>query len=230
MKYGAIIFDLDGTLLDTLDDLTAAVNHAFTAYGLTAFDRDRVRRYVGNGVPKLIERALYYAETGEEPDMDGGNKVDGGMKNLLLSLFTDYYDAHNADLTKPYRGITDMISEVKALGVKTAIVTNKYDGAAQALKRRFFPAVDLVVGARSGIRPKPAPDGVDFALSALGADRERAVYAGDGETDMLTAKNSGLAAIAVTWGFRDERCLRSFGPTYVVNEPREIVDILRGKI
>lgn len=227
MKFEAVIFDLDGTLLNTLDDLTAAVNHALNAFGLRSLDLNTVRRYVGNGVPKLIERALYYATTGEEPDLENGKFEDRALFNSCLAVFTEYYNAHNADRTAPYAGVSEMLAAVKAAGLKTAVVTNKYDGAAQALKSVFFKNIDLVVGARDGIRPKPAPDGVYKALELLHADVKRAVYVGDGETDMLTAKNCGMPVIAVTWGFRDESVLRTFGPDHIVDTPSALADTLK---
>lgn len=226
MMLRAVIFDLDGTLLDTLDDLTAAVNHALGAFGLGALDRVRIRRYVGNGVPKLIERVLYYVTTGNEPDLDNGNLSDRALFNACLAVFTEYYNEHNADLTRPYDGIAEMLCGVKASGLKTAIVTNKYDGAAQALKNRFFADADIVVGARDGIRPKPAPDGVYYALEALGVDKSQAVYVGDGETDIATAKNCGMLVIAVAWGFRDRKVLEGLAPDFIIDTPSELIDVL----
>ncbi len=222
-----VIFDLDGTLLDTLDDLTSAVNHSLKTFGYGEFDRNRVRRYVGNGVPKLMERALYFATTGEEPDLENGTFDDRSLFNACLAVFTEYYDKHNADLTKPYDGIPELLDRVKACGLKSAIVTNKYEGAAKELKERFFGTVDVVVGARPGIRPKPAPDGVNEALRSLGSAAEKAVYIGDGETDMKTAAACGMPVVAVTWGFRDENVLRTFDPDCVINSPDEFFGALR---
>lgn len=218
----AIIFDLDGTLLDTLDDLTDALNHAFFALNLCAVDRARVRRYVGNGVPKLIERALYFATTGREPDLNGQNDTDAQKLSACLKIFTEYYDAHSADKTKPYDGVCDMLVEVARRGIKSAIVTNKYEQAAKALKDRFFGTVDVIVGARDGVRPKPAPDGVYLALEGLGECKENAVYVGDGETDILTAEACGMPVIAVTWGFRDRDVLEKLSPDAVIDSPSEL--------
>ena len=226
MKINTIIFDLDGTLLNTLDDLTAAVNHALGAFGLGALDVNRVRRYVGNGVPKLMERALYYIDTGVEPDLDGGAYADKAKLDACLAVFTEYYDKHNADLTAPYAGVAQMLDAVKAKGLKSAIVTNKYDGAAQALKAVFFKSVDAVVGAREGVRPKPSPDGVYKALEILGADKTRAVYVGDGETDVATAKNAGMPVVAVTWGFRDRDVLQKLSPDFMIDAPSELLPAL----
>lgn len=226
MKIDAVIFDLDGTLLDTLGDLTSAVNHALGACGFDIFDRERVRRYVGNGVPKLIDRALRFAVYGQEPSEDDGAFCDRGLFDKCLAAFTEYYDAHNADTTAPYAGIADMLGVVKARGLKSAIVTNKYDGAAQALKNKFFGAVDVVVGAAPDIRPKPAPDGVYKALSIIGSDVSRAVYVGDGETDVETAKRCGMPVVAVSWGFRDRAMLKSLGPNFLIDAPRELLPTL----
>lgn len=224
-KLQAVIFDLDGTLLDTLDDLTAATNYALSRFGYGAFDKDRVRRYVGNGVPKLIERALCYATTGCEPTESGGFS-DRALFDACLAIFTEYYGEHSADLTAPYDGVTELISELKRRGIKTAIVTNKYEAAAKALKARFFAGIDAVVGAADDIRPKPAPDGVYKALGVLGVDKSRCVYVGDGETDMKTAKNCGISVVAVTWGFRDERVLRAFEPDRIIHKPSELLAAL----
>ncbi|MDE6293373.1 MAG: HAD family hydrolase [Clostridiales bacterium] len=222
-----IVFDLDGTLLDTLDDLTAAVNHALTAFGLAPIAKLRVREFVGNGVPKLIERAVYFATTGKVPNIDGENDIDRSLVSACLALCTEYYDKHSMDHTAPYDGIKDMLSAVKDSGLKSAIVTNKYHAAACELKDIFFPTVDIIIGTQDGIRPKPAPDGVHKALELLGSDTAHAVYVGDGETDMKTAASCGMPAVAVTWGFRDEKVLRAFDPEFIIDKPSQLLDVLR---
>lgn len=222
-----VVFDLDGTLLDTLDDLTAAVNHALRAFGLAASDKARVRRYVGDGVPKLIERSVYFAVTGKEPSMSETNDCDRSLVSACLAVFTEYYDKHNSDLTKPYDGVTELLHALDDHGIKTAIVTNKYDGAARELKQVFFPTVGYIVGAQDGIRPKPAPDGVFKALELLGSTVKNSVYVGDGETDMKTAKACGMPVVAVTWGFRDAKVLRAFEPDYIIDKPSQLFDVLR---
>ncbi len=225
-KIDTVVFDLDGTLLNTLDDLTAAVNHALGAFGFAPLAIERVRRYVGNGVPKLIDRALYFSQTGADPT-EADAFDDRSLAHACLAVFTEYYDKHNADMTKPYDGVAEMLQAVAACGLKSAIVTNKYDGAAQILKRRFFGSVDVVVGAREGVRPKPATDGVYMALEELHADKSRAVYVGDGETDIATAKNCGMPVVAVSWGFRDRTALAALNPDYIIDDPRELVKTLR---
>lgn len=226
MHINSIIFDLDGTLLDTLDDLTAAVNYALTAFGLAPIAKSRVRGFVGNGVTKLIERAVYFATVGT--DLDGENDPDRSLTSACLALFTEYYDKHSSDMTAPYAGVPAMLQAVKDSGLKSAIVTNKYDGAARQLKDIFFGTVDIIIGAQDGIRPKPAPDGVLKALELLGSDVSRAVYVGDGETDMKTAKACGMPVMAVTWGFRDMRVLKEFNPDYILDKPSELLNALRG--
>ena len=227
MHIDSIIFDLDGTLLDTLDDLTAAVNRALISFSLPPITKERARRYVGNGVPKLIERAVYFATTGSEPDLDGGNACDRSLVSACLALFTEYYDKHSQDYTAPYAGVLEMLAAVKDIGLKSAIVTNKYDAAARKLKDIFFPTVDLIIGASKTIRPKPSPDGVHKALELLGSSASRSVYVGDGETDMKTAFGCGMPAVAVTWGFRDESVLREFNPAFIIDSPSELLDALR---
>ena len=223
----SIIFDLDGTLLDTLDDLTAAVNHALTAFGLAPIAKTRVRSFVGDGVKKMIERAVYFASVGKMPDMDGDNDCDKSLVSACLTLFTEYYDKHSSDFTAPYVGVSDMLNAAKDLGLKTAIVTNKYDGAAKELKDIFFRSVDLIIGSQDGIRPKPAPDGVYMALRLLNSDAKHSIYVGDGETDMKTAKACGMPVVAVTWGFRDARVLKEYNPDFIIDKPSELFDALR---
>lgn len=222
MKIKAIVFDLDGTLLDTLGDIADAMNYALNSVGRQSIALDRVRRFVGNGVPKLVERALEYT------------RADGAAQNTecldeCLERFTGYYDKHNADKTKPYDGVPEMLRAIKAHGLSTAINTNKYYGAACALKERFFNDVDVVVGASPDIRPKPSPDGAQKALRTLGVSAANAIYVGDGETDIATARNSGLLIAAVTWGFRDRAELEALKPDWIIDAPNELVPMLIGE-
>ena len=221
-KITAVIFDLDGTLLNTLDDLTAAIDYALEATGFFApLDSGTVRRLVGNGVPKLVERALKLC--GDE----SLSRFDE-----CLARFTEYYGEHSADKTALYDGVAEMLDGVKARGIKTAVVTNKYDEAAQALKKRMFDCVDYVVGAREGVPPKPDPTGERLALDALGSDKEHAVHVGDGEVDILTARNAGLPVVAVTWGFRDRGELERLAPDYIIDKPSELLTLIEkiGKV
>lgn len=207
----AVIFDLDGTLLNTLDDLADAVNYALRELGRRELDVSVVRQLVGNGVPKLIERAL------DRTGGDGGEDFD-----KCLALFKMFYGAHGTDKTRLYDGVADALAELKAKGIKTAVVTNKYDESAQQMKRKYFDGVDFIVGARDGIRPKPSTDGVVCALDVLGVNRADAVYVGDGETDIATAKAAGLPVIAVSWGFRDRALLETLAPDAIIDSPSEL--------
>ncbi|MCH5158652.1 MAG: HAD-IA family hydrolase [Clostridiales bacterium] len=219
-KIKAVIFDLDGTLIDTLDDLTDAVNVALGKLSKRKIDRETTRRFVGNGVGKLMNRALWHTEGKSSEDIHPDY-------NKALADFTAYYDKHSADKTRLYDGVKEMLDGVHSLGIKTAVVTNKYDGAAQALKAKLFPEVNFLVGLTEGIRPKPARDGVDTALSLLGAERGGVVYVGDGEVDVETAKNADLPMIAVTWGFRDRALLESLKPDKVIDKPCELISIIK---
>ena len=210
--YDVYIFDLDGTLLDTLRDLAASCNHAMRAMGFAEHSIDEVRRFVGNGVRKLIERAV--------PD---------GERNPLfeqtLAIFRQHYMAHSLDTTRPYPGIIELLQELKSQGKAVAVVSNKFDAATKSLCRHFFGGlVDVAIGESGQIRKKPAPDTVNEALRQLGVGKERAVYVGDSDVDLQTAVNSDLPCISVLWGFRDRDFLAAHGATMFVQTPEEILD------
>lgn len=209
-----IVFDLDGTLLNTLDDLMDSVNFALSTFGYPSRTYDEVRQFVGNGVRKLVERAL--------PD---GHK---DMTDAVLVTFSAHYDKNKNNKTAPYAGIVDMLHTVKAAGFKTAIVSNKYERAVIELaETEFAGCIDVAVGERAGVNPKPAPDGVFEALRVLGTDPKDAVYVGDSDVDVATAKNAGLAMIGVTWGFRDRALLEEKGADRIVDDPRDILAAVR---
>lgn len=219
-----IIFDLDGTLLNTLDDLAAAVNFALGRLGYNGLDTGKVRDFVGNGIRKLTDRALAFASSnGETTELT--EKNEQGEKCYELCL--EYYQAHGADKTRLYDGIERLLAELKSMGIKTAVVTNKVDDAVKKLHGIFFPSVDFAVGISDAVRPKPSCDGVNAALKALGANRSDAVYVGDGETDIATAKNAGLPVVAVSWGFRDRDFLQTLEPDHIIDEPSELITILK---
>lgn len=174
MQVKAIVFDLDGTLLDTLDDLWLSVNYTMDKLGFPHRDRREVRGFLGSGVRVLVEKSL--------PE----DKKD--MTDECLSVFKAYYDVHKDDNTRPYDGVIDMLKAVRAAGLKSAIVSNKYDAAVQQLKNVTFNGlVDFAVGEGNGIKTKPAPDGVLLALKNLGVSKDEAVYVGDSEVDLKTA-------------------------------------------
>ncbi len=212
MRYKTVIFDLDGTLLDTVADLSGSVNAALTAYGLPQRSVDEVRSFVGNGIRNLIERAA-----GEvAPDLLEG----------VFAAFKAHYAAHCEDETKPYEGILELLRALKAQGVACAVVSNKADFAVKKLAKSYFG--DLFVAAvgeneAAGIRKKPAPDSLLAVMRALGAARETTVYVGDSEVDIQTAKNAAVDCISVTWGFKDREFLLREGATRLVDSPAEIL-------
>lgn len=214
MKYKAIIFDLDGTLTDTLVDLAASANHALASMGMPQRSIEEVRQFVGNGVRKLIERAV---PTGtSEADFE-----------RCFANFRQYYLVHCQDNTCLYPGVASMLQELKGKGLKLAIVSNKLQSGVDELYRAYFQdLVDVAIGEREGIVRKPAPDMVEIALSELGVTKEEAVYVGDSEVDVLTAQNSGLPCISVLWGFRDRDILLAHGATCLVERPEEICGIV----
>ena len=207
------IFDLDGTLLDTLGDLAASVNYALTTCDMPTRSIDEVRRFVGNGVRLLMERAV--------PD---------GAQNPhfqeAFDCFRQHYLQHSLDTTRPYDGITETLTALKARGDRLAVVSNKFMAATQELCHHFFPdTIEVAIGEHesAGIRKKPAPDTVFEALRQLGVDRETTVYVGDSDVDILTARNAGLPCISVLWGFRDRDFLLQHGATTFISSPTELL-------
>lgn len=212
--YKLAVFDMDGTILDTLEDLKDSTNFALEKCGYPMRSYDEVRRFVGNGIRKLIERAVPKGLTVEQIDR-------------VHEVFTEHYKVHCADKTKAYDGIKPLLEKLRASGVKTAVVSNKADYGVQELCREYFDGLfDYAVGEREGIRRKPAPDAVNEALRVLGIDKSEAVYIGDSDVDFETAKNAELPCISVLWGFRDEEFLREKGATLFVRDPAEIYDII----
>lgn len=209
-----IIFDLDGTLLDTLDDLMDSVNFALSRQSFPLRTKDEIRSFVGNGIKLLVERAVP-KDTGED------------TFNICFKDFCEYYKLHMEDKTAPYSGILNMLAVLKNEGFKTAIVTNKADFAAQGLCRRIFgDNISLIVGSVDGRPNKPAPDGVYYALETLGSKAENAVFVGDSDVDILTAKNAGLSSIGVLWGFRDRGVLENSGADKIVKTAEELQNLL----
>lgn len=209
--FDTYIFDLDGTLLSSLDDLAASTNYALRWAGMPERTTEEVRMFVGNGVKLLMERAI--------PD---------GLQNPrfeeVYAKFREHYLKHNLDRTHPYEGVIGMLRELKRRGKKLAIVSNKFYAATQELVRHFFAdTIEVAIGERENIRKKPAPDTVLEALRQLGAPKEGAVYVGDSDVDVMTAKNSGLPCISVLWGFRDKEFLIKHGATLFVEKPQEIL-------
>lgn len=210
----AIIFDLDGTLLDTLHDLTDSVNYVLTNHNMKNRTVDEIRSFIGNGVPTLIARSVPAG-------------TDKAVTDVCVKEMAEYYKDHADIKTKPYDGIAELLSALNEKGIKTAVVTNKVENAATILcKNEFGDAFDCVIGDNGKDRLKPFPDNVFRALDILGFPREEVLYAGDSDVDMITAENAGLRSIGVTWGFRDEDVLRKNGADFIVHYPTEILKIL----
>ena len=213
ITYSTYIFDLDGTLLNTLGDLAASVNYALRTHGMPEHSIDDVRRFVGNGVRLLMERAIPDGEA--NPDFEA-----------TFAMFRQHYMQHSLDTTKPYEGIPETLAELKARGCHLAVVSNKMMAATQELIRHFFPdTISVAIGENeaAGIRKKPAPDTVFAALQQLGMGKENAVYVGDSDVDIQTAANSGLPCISVLWGFRDRDFLIQHGAETFASVPSELL-------
>lgn len=204
MEKKAVVFDLDGTLLDTLDDLTNAVNYVLRAHSYPEISRDKVRGYLGNGARELIKKAL--------PE-----SVEGALFEEYLAEYVEYYGKHSRIETKPYEGVPELLRELKANGISVAVVSNKPDAAVRSLCLEYFgELVDFSVGDKEDIRRKPAADPVFYALKSIGCDR--AVFVGDSEVDIETAANAGLPCISLTWGFRDRDMLEKNGATVFADD------------
>ena len=211
-----VIFDLDGTLLDTIADLAESANHALKQLGYPTRDVETIRTFVGNGVNKLLFRALPDEEKTEENMM------------RMRTHFVPYYDAHNADLSAPYPGIVALLEELQAKGLRMAIASNKYQEATAKLVKHYFPMIDFVevLGQREGINVKPDPTIVFDILQKAGVSKEETLYVGDSGVDMQTAINAGVDAIGVTWGFRPRTELEDFHPMGLIDQAEELLGFL----
>ena len=218
MTIRAVLYDMDGTVLDTLEDLKNAVNAAMAAFDQPPLTLEQVRRYVGNGSRRLIELAL-----GEgTPDME---------IERVLDWYKPWYDAHCRILTRPYPGILPMMERLKAAGIRQAIVSNKPDSAVRALAEDFFPGLaEQAVGEREreGIRRKPWPDMLDAARERMGLARGNCLYVGDSEVDILTAANAGLRCVSVSWGFRSREELLAAGAETLIDTPDALAELVLG--
>ena len=214
MKYLAAIFDMDGTILNTLTDLQNAVNHALKLNHMPQRTYEEVRMFVGNGIAKLIERAVP-----EGTDAEAQKKV--------YEDFTAFYKIHSSDTTKPYDGVTKAIADLKKAGVKTAVVSNKADYGVQDLVKVFFNGLfDVAVGQKDGLNTKPHPDMINLALSSLNVSNKESVYIGDSDVDFNTAKNSNMDFIGVSWGFRGRSFLQNLGTKMIVDQADELMAMI----
>ena len=215
-QYKTVVFDLDGTLLDTLEDLADSVNAALTTYDCPTKTIEQVRAYVGNGIQKLMERS-----------------VEGGLQHpsfdKIFAKFKEHYKENCRNKTKPYEGILQVIRTLKNAGIKVAIVSNKADFAVKELNEYYFREFQMVaIGECEGIQRKPAPDTVFEALRELSSSVEDAIYVGDSDVDIMTAKNAGMPCISVLWGFRDKAFLEQHGAGCFAETPGDILRLLEG--
>lgn len=209
-----VIFDLDGTLMNTLDDLCDSTNYALSCCGFPARTYNEVRSFVGNGIRLLIERAV--------PTNTEKEKVDE-----VFNIFKSYYLTHSKIKTAPYPGVVALLKTLKTKGYKIAIVSNKIQAGVDELVEEMFKGlVDVAVGERAGYKTKPDPDLVNIAIDTLKIDKKDAVYVGDSDVDVLTAKNSELDMVAVTWGFRDKEFLIQHGATTFIDTPDQLLPLL----
>lgn len=210
-----IIFDLDGTLLDTIADLAAATNHALQQFGYPTHDTDAYRFFVGNGINKLFERAL------PEKERTQANILK------IRSCFIPYYNQHNADLSRPYPGIKELLSTLQQKGIQIAVASNKYQEATRKLITQFFPKIQFteVLGQREGIPTKPDPQIVFEIMRKAAADATETIYVGDSCVDMQTGLNAGVTTIGVSWGFRPRTELETFHPDQIVDQAADILSL-----
>lgn len=214
MKYNTIIFDLDGTLLNTLDDLRDSLNDILVQKGYATRSIEEVKRFVGNGVRNLVR--LSVPEHCTEEDV-----------TLCLAEFKDHYKQNMQNKTRPYNGIMELLLDLNRFNYKMAIVSNKYDSAVKSLSKTYFGnLLPVAIGETTEIKRKPAPDSIYEAVRELGSTLENTVLVGDSETDVQTAKNAGIPCIGVTWGFRSREVLKSAGVDYLIDTPKELLTLI----
>ena len=214
--YRLVIFDLDGTLLNTIGDLAAAGNHALAQMGLPQHEAAEYKHFVGNGIPKLVERML---PAGHSPQDE----------ERALALFSGCYSAHKSDLTAPYSGMRELVRELGERGVKCACNSNKAHEFSEALVRQFYGAdIHEVLGAGQGFPTKPSPEGARELMRRCGADERGTLYVGDSDVDMLTAKNAGIDACGAAWGFRGRAELERFSPKYIAEDAGDLRRVILG--
>ncbi|MGB8455411.1 MAG: HAD family hydrolase [Anaerocolumna sp.] len=214
MKYNTVIFDLDGTLLDTLEDLTDSVNYALNKFGYPLRTLDEVRSFVGNGVKVLMNFSV-----------PPGTSVEDTAE--CLEIYRKYYTGNMQNKTRPYDGIYDLLKSLKEKGIKLAIVSNKYDSAVKALCRDYYHEfIQVAIGESQGVAKKPAPDSIYAAIEQLAANKEEVIYVGDSDVDVHTAHNAGLKCVGVTWGFRNREILQAEGADFIIDKPEELLGYL----
>ena len=216
-KYELVIFDMDGTILYTLDDICDGVNASLSKHGLPVRTKDEIRRHIGNGIRHEIESSV----------------PEGTKESMIDAVFHDFhawYEIHCNDRTRPYDGIVELLEDLKQAGIHCAVVSNKADYAVKALNEIYFKGLlEAGVGEKDGIARKPAPDEVDEVLCLLNMERNRAVYIGDSEVDIETAANAGMDCIGVSWGYRDRKWLQECGAEVIVDDVSQLRQLLLGE-
>lgn len=211
-----VIFDLDGTLLNTLNDLHNAVCFALKNNSINTFDISYTKQYIGNGIKMLITRALKH------------NNLEFDEK--VFNDFKTYYEKHQLDYTVPYEGIDEMLNKLNSLGYRLAIVSNKHQEAVTSLGKKFFyKKIDVLIGSKQSMKLKPHPDMLLEALEKLSLKVDECIFVGDSDVDMITANNANMKVIGVTWGFRDAKVLKENNATYIINTPNELLNIIKEK-
>ena len=214
MKYNTVIFDLDGTLLNTLEDLADSVNFALESFNYPTRTYQEIRSFIGNGVKDLLTKSV-----------PTGTDEEAILK--CLQVFKDHYKTNMQNKTAPYDGIIDLLEELNSKNVKLGIVSNKYDSGVKNLNKYYFKnLIPVAIGEREGVRKKPAPDTVLAAMEELNSTKEKCLYVGDSPSDMITAQNANMKGVGVTWGFRDEDLLRESGADFIIKSPKELLEIL----
>lgn len=214
IEYDTVIFDLDGTLLNTLEDLTDSVNYALELYSFPCRTMAEIRSFVGNGVGRLMELSV--------PD-----GLNNSQYEKCLADFRNHYSGNMQNKTNAYKGIMELLGQLSKEDYKTAIVSNKFDKAVKELNQVYFGEyIKVAIGESENVSRKPAPDTVFKALEELGSTADKAVYVGDSEVDVKTAKNSGIICVGVTWGFRDREVLKQEGADYIIDRPQELLKII----
>ena len=208
----AVLFDLDGTLINSIDDLADSVNHTLEEFGYPTHETEKYKYFVGNGMRKLIERALGESKAGE---------VDG-----VLEKFMDYYKLHSLDKTRPYDGVTELLDTLTKKGIISVIVTNKAHSAAEKIGNHFFGDKIKVYGQREGVPTKPDPALGNIALYELGINKNECIFVGDSGMDMAVGVNAGITPVGVSWGFRTKDELWDNGARYIVDTPAELLCIV----
>lgn len=216
-KYDTVIFDLDGTLLDTLEDLADSTNFVLSRFGYPARTLEEIRTFVGNGIGVLIEKALPFGRSNPQYEE-------------ILSLFKEHYRENSDNKTHVYDGVDKLLVSLKSAGIKLAVVSNKVDFAVKYLCSHYFGnIIDVAIGESDKVRRKPYPDEVYEALSLLGSEKSSAIYIGDSEVDIATGKNSGIEVLSVSWGFRTEDELICAGASKILSSAAAVSEYILGK-